>query len=74
MSDYDKDIEKFSDHEKVVKKYAIEQVVTLAEKTHGIRFHECMLCRRYKNEDSKGIIVHIVKSHYEILKLIHQTR
>lgn len=67
-SNYDIDIQNFSDIEKTLKKYAIEQVVTSG------KFHECMLCQRYKNSDSLGVIVHIVKSHKDILHLIKNCR
>lgn len=75
MSNYDKDIENFNDEQKSLKKYAIEQVVTKGtiEKNNEVR-HECMLCQRYANSDDKGVIVHIVKSHANILRLIKETR
>jgi len=73
-SNYDQDLQNFSDDEKLLKKYAIEQVVTQAPKGKSEQMHKCMLCQRYSNSDSLGVVVHIVKSHKDILRLIKNCR
>jgi len=68
-ADYERSLKNLSEETQTLKKYAIEQVVT-----QGKGLHECMLCQRYSNEDSLGTILHILKSHKEILRLIKKCR
>lgn len=68
---YDKDIENFSNNEKILKTLSVEFVAISTTKKD---MHDCIICKRYSNSDLKGVIVHLVKSHSVILRLIKESR
>lgn len=69
---YEDDIKKFTDSEKSLIKISKDFIKNYELKTRAK--NECIICDRYANDDPNGVLVHLVKTHHEILKLIKETR